>query len=66
MNDQATAIGINKREQHIAQTIVRQLPGLFLQRKLKPAFSGFGLTRLSDLSILLAVLDTHQIGDHSP
>lgn len=66
MNDQATAIGINKREQHMAQTIVRQLPGLFLQRKLKPAFSGFGLTRLSDLSILLAVLDTHQIGDHGP
>jgi hypothetical protein len=66
MNDQATAIGINKREQHMAQTIVRQLPGLFLQRKLKPAFSGFGLTRLSDLSILLAVLDTQQIGDHSP
>lgn len=66
MNEQATAIGINKREQHMAENIVRQLPSLFIQRRLKPAFSGFGLTRLSDLSILLAVLDTHQIGDHSP
>ena len=66
MIDQATAMGINKREQYLAESISKQLPGLFLQRRLKPAFSGFGLTRLSDLSILLAVLDTHQIGDHGP
>lgn len=66
MIDQATAMGINKREQHLAESIAKQLPGLFLQHRLKPAFSGFGLTRHLNLSILLAALDTHQIGDHGP
>lgn len=66
MIEQAAEMGITKREQHLAESVARQLPRLLLQRRLKPAFSSFGLTRLSNLSVLLAALDTRQIGDHAP
>ena len=61
----ASALGISQREQLQAENIARRLPRLLAQRKLKPAFSGFGLTRISGLSMLFAILDTHEIGDHA-
>ena len=61
----ASALGISRREQLQAENVARRLPRLLAQRKLKPAFSGFGLTRISGLSMLFAILDTHEIGDHA-
>ena len=61
----ASALGISRREQLQAESVARRLPRLLAQHKLKPAFSGFGLTCISGLSMLFAILDTHEIGDHA-
>lgn len=53
------------RELRLAETYSRQLPAALARRGLKPAFSNFYATRVEELSVLIAVLDTHAIGDHS-
>ena len=56
---------ISKREMRLAETVSHQLTEALSRRKLKPAFSDFYLTRVSGMTMLIAVLDTARIGDHT-
>lgn len=60
------SLGISAREYNKAQSVSRLLPTSLLRRKLTPAFSSFNLTRVSDMTLFIAVLDTSRIGDHRP
>ncbi len=61
-----TDITISRREMRLAETIARQLINAMIRRKLTPAFSDFLVTHLAGVTMLLAVLDTAKLGDHSP
>jgi hypothetical protein len=56
---------IHRRHQLTAEQVAQQLPALFTKRNLHPRFSAFYLTSRMGVPILIAVLDTQQIGDHS-
>lgn len=60
------SLGISAREYNKAQSVSRLLPTSLLRRKLTPAFSSFHLTRISDMTLFIAILDTSRIGDHRP
>ena len=60
------ALGISQREFRLAQSVAHRLPRAFLRRRLTPAFTSFNLTRISDMTLFIAVLDTTQVGDHRP
>lgn len=60
------SLGISAREYNKAQSVSRLLVTSLIRRKLTPAFSCFHLTRVSGLTLFIAVLDTSQIGDHRP
>ncbi len=66
MSSDFTSLGISLREFRLAQSVAHRLPRAFLRRRLIPAFSSFNLTRVSDLTLFIAVLDTSRIGDHRP
>ena len=57
---------ISQREMRLAESVSRQLTNALARRKLQPAFSDFYITRLAGMTPLIAVLDTAQLGDHSP
>ncbi|MCX6066811.1 MAG: hypothetical protein NT121_13805, partial [Chloroflexi bacterium] len=61
-----TDITISRREMRLAETVARQLINAMIRRKLTPAFSDFLVTHLAGVTMLLAVLDTAKLGDHSP
>ncbi|GAB1472059.1 hypothetical protein MASR2M66_29370 [Chloroflexota bacterium] len=56
---------IPRRYQLAAEQVAQKLPVLFSNRNLKPAFSDYYLTTYLNTPLLIAVLDTNQIGDHS-
>ena len=57
---------ISHREMRLAETVSKQLAGALARRRLQPAFSDFYITRLAGMTLLIAVLDTARLGDHSP
>ena len=57
---------IPRRELRLAETVARQLINAFIRRKLTPAFSDFLVTHLAGVTMLIAVIDTAKLGDHSP
>jgi len=61
-----TDITISRRELRLAETVARQLINAFIRRKLTPAFSDFLVTHLDGVTMLIAVIDTAKLGDHSP
>ena len=61
-----TDITISHREMRLAETVSRQLSNALTRRKLIPAFSDFFVTHVAGVTILIAVLDTAKLGDHSP
>ena len=61
-----TDITISRRETRLAETVARQLINALIRRKLMPAFSDFFVTHVAGVTMLLAVLDTAKLGDHSP
>jgi hypothetical protein len=61
-----TDITISHREMRVAESVSRQLSNALTRRKLTPAFSDFFVTRLAGMTLLIAVLDTAKLGDHSP
>ena len=52
---------VSKREVRLAESIAARLPGVLSKRRLKPAFTGFYLTRTQGLTLLFAALDTGQV-----
>lgn len=60
------SLGISAREYSKAQSVSRILVASLARRKLIPAFRSFHLTRVSALTLFIAVLDTSKIGDHRP
>ena len=56
---------IPRRYQLAAEQVAQKLPALFLKRNLTPAFTDYYLTDYLNTPLLIAVLDTNQIGDHS-
>jgi len=61
-----TDITISHREMRLAETVSRQLSNALVRRKLTPAFSDFFVTHIAGVTILIGVLDTAKLGDHSP
>ncbi|MCX6082061.1 MAG: FtsK/SpoIIIE domain-containing protein [Chloroflexi bacterium] len=61
-----TDFTISRRELRLAETVARQLINAFIRRKLIPAFSDFLVTHLAGVTMLIAVIDTAKLGDHSP
>ena len=57
---------ISHREMRLAETVSKQLAGALARRRLQPAFSDFYITRLAGMTLLIGVLDTARLGDHSP
>jgi hypothetical protein len=57
---------ISRREIRLAETVARQLINALVRRKLTPAFSDFFVTHVAGVTMLIAVLDTAKLGDHSP
>lgn len=57
--------GISRRDMYEAEGIARTLPDAFRRRNLTPAFSGFYLSRVANMTLLIAPLDTTRIGDQS-
>lgn len=56
---------IPRRYQLLAEQVAQKLPLLFSKRNLTPAFTDYYLTDYLNTPLLIAVLDTNQIGDHS-
>lgn len=56
---------IPRRYQLAAEQVAQKLPALFIKRNLTPAFTDYYLTDYLNTPLLIAVLDTNQIGDHS-
>lgn len=56
---------IRRRDLLVAEQIANRLPLLFSSRSMVPAFSNFYLTQDLGLTLLIVVLDTSKIGDHS-
>ena len=61
----AVPVGISHREMAEAEGIAHFLPDALRRRNLQPAISGYFLTRLANLTLLIAPLDTTSIGDHA-
>lgn len=56
---------INRRYHLEAKQVAQRLPFLLRNRNLTPAFTNYYLTTYLNTPLLIAVLDTTQIGDHS-
>jgi hypothetical protein len=56
---------INRRYFLEAEQIAQKLPAFFERRNLKPLFTNLFLFQDLGMTILIAVLDTNRIGDHS-
>ena len=59
-------VGISRREQYEAEGIAFALPDALRRRNLTPAISGYFLARVANMTLLIAPLDTTQIGNQAP
>jgi hypothetical protein len=56
---------IPRRDLLVAEQVVTRLSPSFTSRNMTPAFSNFFLTQDMGMTLLIVVLDTNKIGDHS-
>jgi S-DNA-T family DNA segregation ATPase FtsK/SpoIIIE len=56
---------IRRRDMLVAEQVVTRLPALFNARSMTPAFSNFFITQDMGMTLLIVVLDTTKIGDHT-
>jgi S-DNA-T family DNA segregation ATPase FtsK/SpoIIIE len=56
---------IPRRDLLVAEQVVTRLSPSFTSRNMSPAFSNFFLTQDMGMTLLIVVLDTNKIGDHS-